>query len=291
MLISVVIPVYNGAEVIGHCLNSVIHSKSPDQIEIICVDDCSGDNSYDIILREFPTVKLFRNDHNKNYTATVNRGIKASSGEFLLFLNQDTVIATDTIRVLSEKLSGHEEVGIIAPKLVNPDGSVQNSVRRFPTHADVIYHHLGLNHFFPDNPVFNVWKNSAFDYNLEQRICQPAFSAVMLRRSLINSIGLLDQSFPLFFNDVDYCRRTAGSGWKILYTPDTTVEHIRGQASRQNIVQSTYLSHEAFIRYLKKYNRGISNLLPNFICTLLLISSAHVRVIYRLLKKLFTSKA
>jgi len=291
MLISVVIPVYNGAEVIGQCLKSVIQSKSRSEIEIICVDDCSRDNSFDLILNGFPDVKLFRNECNKNYACTVNRGIKKSSGEFLLFLNQDTVIAPDTIRILAEKLSAHDNVGIVAPKLVNPDGSRQNSVRRFPTHADIVYHHLGLNRIWPDNPAINQWKISDFDYGREQEVLQPAFSVVMLKRKLINSVGLLDQTFPLFFNDVDYCRRTHGVGWKILYTPQTSVEHIRGQASGQNIVQSTYLSHEAFIRYLKKYNRGIRNVLPNFLCTILLISSAHVRVVYRLLKKRITSKA
>ena len=291
MLISVIIPVYNGMDVIGQCLDSVLAGDSSHELEIICVEDCSNDQSYSLIKNNYPQVKLYRNDSNKSYAFTVNRGIKKSSGEFLLLLNQDTVISADTIKILAEKLKAREDVGIVAPKLVNPDGSVQASVRRFPTHSDIIYHHLGLNRLQPDNPQFNRWKISDFDHDLEQEILQPAFSAVMLKRKLISTIGLLDQDFPLFFNDVDYCRRTIEAGWKILYTPQTAVEHIRGQAALQNVVRATYLSHEAFIRYMNKYYRGIKYILPNFICSVLLVFSAHVRVIFRLIKRAATSKA
>ena len=291
MLISVVIPVYNGAEVIGSCLDSVLACESESEIEVICIDDCSTDSSYSLIYNSFPQVKLYRNDSNKSYAFTVNRGIRKSSGEFVLLLNQDTVISPNTIKILADKLISREDIGIAAPKLVNPNGSVQASVRRFPTHSDIIYHHLGLNKLQPDNPKYNHWKIPDFDYNLEQEILQPAFSAVMLRRRLYETIGPLDQEFPLYFNDVDYCRRTIAAGWKILYTPQTSVEHIRGQAALQNVVRATYLSHEAFIRYMNKYHRGMKNILPNFVCTVLLVMSAHVRALYRLLKKQATSIA
>lgn len=291
MLISIIIPVYNGAEVIEQCLDSIRDGRTEHELEIICVDDASRDDSAELICHKYIDVKFLQNQKNLGYAQTVNSGIEAARGEYLLMLNQDTEISADCIDVLADKLSSSSELGMVAPKLVNPDNSPQYSVREFPTHADIIYHHMGLHLMLADNPKYNHWKMKDFDFSLEQLIKQPAFSAVLLRRNLIEDIGLLDTGFPLFFNDVDYCRRTIAAGWKILYTPDTSVKHVHGQATSQQIVSSTYLSHEAFIRYLNKYYKGTRYLLPNFVCTILLIISAHFRVIFRLLKKKTTSKA
>jgi hypothetical protein len=291
MLVSVVIPLYNGCDVIVECLDSVFASETEHNLEIIVVDDGSKDDSLELVSAKGYDLHLLKNDGNYGYAYTVNRGIMVSHGDSIILLNQDTELDKDTIQKLASKLFEDDRTGIIAPRLLNPDGTPQKSVRRFPKHNDIIYHHLGLSYFLEQSPRFNRWKMPDFDYRVEDFVDQPAFSAVMIKRSVINQVGLMDTDFPLFFNDVDYCRRTVDAGWKILFDPEAEVKHQRGQATSQRKIQSIYLSHQAFIKYLNKYFKGARHILPNFACTFLLLCSAHIRAFYHLLRMAFTSKA
>jgi GT2 family glycosyltransferase len=291
LLISVVIPVYNALAVIGACLDSLAASSSEHKLEIILIDDCSRDGSHEYLLSKYSTFKIMRNSKNRGYAYTVNRGIKLAHGEYIFLLNQDTVVGANTLDKLVSRLQKDSKIGIIAPKLLNSDGSLQKSVRRFPKHSDIIYHHLGLTRFFPDHPRLNRWKMADFDHNEERYVEQPAFSAVLVRREVFEQAGLLDTNYPLFFNDVDYCRRAIDAGWKILFTPEAEVVHLGGQAVRQQAMRSIYISHAAFIRYLNENFKGARFLAPNFICSVLLVCSAHIRALFNLLQKPFISKA
>ncbi|MBD3216875.1 MAG: glycosyltransferase [candidate division Zixibacteria bacterium] len=286
MLVSVVIPLYNGHDVIIECLESVIASETEHNLEVIVVDDCSRDDSLELVSKKGHDLHLLGNDGNYGYAYTVNRGIMASHGDAILLLNQDTELDNDSIQRLASKLFEDDRTGIVAPKLLNPDGTLQKSVRRFPKHSDIIYHHLGLSYLLENSAKFNRWKMPDFDHLDECYVDQPAFSAVMIKRSVINRIGLLDTAFPLFFNDVDYCKRTVDAGWKILFDPEAEVKHQRGQATFQRKVLSIYLSHQAFIKYLNKYFKRARYILPNFFCTFLLLCSAHIRALYHLLKRI-----
>ncbi len=291
MLVSVVIPLYNGRDVIIEGLDSVFSSETKHNLEVIVVDDSSRDDSVELVLAKNYDINLLKNDGNYGYAYTVNRGIIASHGDAILLLNQDTELDKDAIQILASKLFENGQTGIVAPKLLNPDGTLQKSVRRFPLHSDIIYHHLGLSYLLEDSAKFNRWKMPDFDHRVEDFVDQPAFSAVMIKRSVLNQVGLLDTDFPLFFNDVDYCRRTVDEGWKILFDPEAEVKHQRGQATSQRKIQSIYLSHQAFIKYLNKYFKGSRYILPNFACTFLLLCSAHIRALYHLIRKAVTSKA
>jgi len=291
LLISVVIPIFNAVDVIGECLDSLAASSSEHELEIILIDDCSSDGSHEYLFSKYSAFKIMRNKENRGYACTVNRGIKHAHGEYIFLLNQDTVVGQNALDKLVSRIQTDSKIGIIAPKLLNPDGSIQKSVRRFPKHGDIIYHHLGLTRFFPDNPGFNRWKMADFAHNEERYVEQPAFSAVLVRREVFKQVGLLDTGYPLFFNDVDYCRRATDAGWKILFTPKAEVVHQGGQAVRQQAVCSIYLSHAAFIRYLNENFKGARFLTPNFVCSVLLVCSAHIRALIYILGKPFTSKA
>ena len=155
MLISVVIPIFNAVDVIGDCLDSLAASSSEHDLEIILIDDCSSDESHGYLLSNYSAFKIMRNRENRGYAYTVNRGIKHAHGEYIFLLNQDTVVGQNALDKLVSRIQTDSKIGIIAPKLLNPDGSIQKSVRRFPKHGDIVYHHLGLTRFFPDNPGFN----------------------------------------------------------------------------------------------------------------------------------------
>ena len=145
-MVSVVIPVYNGSEVIIPCLKAVFDSKGENSLEVIVVEDHSTDDSLEKLKACGFDIHLLQNDRNYGYAYTVNRGLKECHGDTVLFLNQDTEVEENAIGKLCNRLLSTFEIGAVAPKLVNPDDSVQKSVRRFPTHMDVIYHHLGLSY-------------------------------------------------------------------------------------------------------------------------------------------------
>jgi hypothetical protein len=291
MIISVVIPVYNGLGVIEDCLESLYVYTGSHQLQIIAVDDFSTDGSREYLKSQTGRIRLLLNPQNESYAATVNRGIEASRSDAVLLLNQDTVVNNNAIDVLASQLYESDDYAMAAPRLANPDGSLQRSIRNFPTHADVINHHLGLTALFPSDPEINRWKMPGFDYDSESLVKQPMFSAVMLKREVIEKVGYLDHRFPLFFNDVDYCRRIDQAGLKVIYTPQAEIIHVRGQATSQQAVKSVYLQHLAFIQYLQKYYKGIRYLIPNLLCAVLLVTSAHLRAVLGLLKRTFTSKA
>jgi N-acetylglucosaminyl-diphospho-decaprenol L-rhamnosyltransferase len=288
LLVSVIIPVYNGSQVIIPCLEAVFNSRGEQSLEAIVVEDHSSDESMKVLEDCGFDIRLLRNDRNQGYAYTVNRGLKECHGDAILLLNQDTEVSEDAIAKLCDKLFSNPGIGAVAPRLVNPDGSLQKSVRHFPRHMDIIYHHLGFSYLFPGSSKFNRWKMGDFDHLKEIFVDQPAFSAIMVKREIINSVGLLDQGFPLFFNDVDYSRRMIDAGWKILYCPEAVVTHERGQAVSQNKIRSVYLSHSAFIRYLYKYYKGPRYFIQNFLCSFLLIFSAHLRALYHLSRRIIS---
>ena len=142
MLISVIIPVYNAADVIGECLDSLVASSSEHELEIILIDDCSRDGSHEYLLSNYSAFTIMRNRENRGYAYTVNRGIKHAHGIYIFLLNQDTVVGQNALDKLVSRIQTDSKIGIIAPKLLNPDGSIQKSVRRFPKHADIVYLHV-----------------------------------------------------------------------------------------------------------------------------------------------------
>lgn len=290
MKISVVIPVFNGRGVLEDCLEALLDYTGRHELQIIAIDDFSTDGSRHYLRGQNGIITLF-NDRNYGYAHTVNSGLKHAGGEAVLFLNQDTVIEGEAIDILADKLFSDPEYGIVAPKLLNPDSSRQLSIRSFPNHLDIISHHLGLHLLFPANRIINKWKMPWFDYDSEAEVMQPMFSAVLIRREVVNHVGLLDERFPLFFNDVDYCRRVLSADYKIIYIPSAKVIHQHGQATSQNAMRSVYLQHKAFIDYLAGYYKGIRYLIPNLFCSVILIFSAHLRALYRGVKRVFTSRA
>lgn len=290
MKITVVIPVYNAIGVIEDCFGALFNYDGRHQLEIIAIDDYSTDGSREY-LRDQDNIFAFFNDRNYGYAHTVNVGLKHVSGKAVLFLNQDAVVTKDAIDTMAESLFSDSSIGMVAPKLLNPDGSRQLSIRSFPNHRDIISHHLGLHLMFPSSRLLNSWKMPWFDYESKAEVEQPMFSAVLIRGEVIDCVGLLDERFALFFNDVDYSRRILSAGFRTVYDPSAQVIHSHGQATSQNVMRSVYLQHSAFIDYLNKYYKGIRYLIPNISCSIILVFSAHLRAFYRGVKKVFTSRA
>ncbi|MBI2818907.1 MAG: glycosyltransferase family 2 protein [Acidobacteria bacterium] len=228
-MISVLIVTYNSERCIGACLESL--RKNAEGTEIVVVDNGSKDRTVEAV-RRFPYVKLIASPSNLGFAAGVNRAARESAGDALLILNPDTICHTP-IQPLEEALRGSKNIEAVAPRLVDAKGEFQRgfAIRRLPTRAALIFEILLLNRLFPNNPVNRRYRCLDFNPDQVSEVEQPAGACLLVRRSSFEDCGGMDERFfPLWFEDVDLCRRLRQPGGRILYEPGVCVEHTGGHS-------------------------------------------------------------
>jgi len=141
----------------------------------------------------------------------------------------------------------------VAPQLIGPDGERQHSLREFPNLAILWYDLIGLSFVAPKSRRFGRWRMGYFDGSTARDVPQPMASCLLIRRAAIAQVGLFDERYPMFFNDVDWCKRIWDSGWTIRYTPDVRVRHIGGASTKLRRLRMIWMSHAAYFRYLRQY--------------------------------------
>ncbi|MFZ1684459.1 MAG: glycosyltransferase family 2 protein [Candidatus Zixiibacteriota bacterium] len=253
--ISAIIIVYNGMKFLPDCLNTLIADIGTISHEIIAVDNGSSDGSAELIATNYPDVLLIRNGTNVGFARAVNIGLQTASSQHLYVLNQDLRFKPGATPTLLAKMKGDVSLGMIGPKYVGFDGQLQHSARAFPTCKHVWYDALLLSRLFPSSREFGSWRMTWFDHESELEVDQPMGSVMLIPRGVIEKVGLLDDSFPIFFNDVDYCRRIRAAGYRLLYYPSAVVEHFVGGSTRTRPMRMKIESHRSMYRYLKKYAR------------------------------------
>jgi GT2 family glycosyltransferase len=231
--LSVVIVNWNTRDYLLGALKSIYDAPLTFSFEVIVVDNGSTDSSAEAVAREFPQVNLIANPENNGYAAGNNQGLRASNGECVLLLNPDVVLPRGGLERAIEILSGRPEVGALGVRLVDPDGTPQRSVRGFPTPWAVFCEAVGLSRLFPMSPTFASYRMSWFTYDHEAEVDQPMGTFLLIPRRALEEVGLLDERFPIFFNEVDWCYRARQKGWKILFSPEAEIVHYGGGSTRQ----------------------------------------------------------
>lgn len=288
--ISVVIVTYNSADHILECLKSIDSQADRFEVEILVVDNNSSDATRGILESFSPDFCSFTriyNDENRLFAPATNQGLREANGEYLLILNPDTRLEPEALLLLIEYIRGDRKAGAVAPQLLNPDGTIQPSCRRFPRHRDVVFHSFGLHKLFPKSPLFNGWKMGDFSHQETREVDQPQGAALLTSRTVLKRVGEFDESFPMFFNDVDWCRRVRNAGYAIVYYPQAKVTHHRGASVNQVKWKMIVRSHVSFFRYFEKYYDSALLQLYNFVVALLLYGSIPLRILGQTLRKKF----
>ena len=218
--------------------------------ELIVVDNASSDGSAEMVARDFPEARLLANDANTGYTRATNQALAAAQGDLLLLLNPDVEITPGALDTLARQLS---DAAAIAPRLVHPDGRLQRSIRGFPEPGPLFWDILGLSRVFPNSRRFGAYRRTFFDYDRPGPAPQPMTSCLLVARRAYEAVGPLDERFPLFFSDVDWCLRAWRTGWEIRYTPDATVVHQGGASTRLVRTAAIRESHRALLRFYDKH--------------------------------------
>ena len=252
--ISVVIVNWNTRLYLRACLQSV-YSEGTDA-EVIVVDNASTDGSADMVEKDFPQAKLIRNPANYGFARAANQGIKASSGRYVLLLNPDSKLCPGALKALIKFADEHPDGGLFGPKILNADGSLQNSCRRFPTPQAALFRNTFLGRLFPKNRYVAEYLMSDWDHNTPKEVDWLSGAALMLRPKMLEQIGLLDERFFMYCEDVDIAYRAKQSGWKAFYFPGATVVHFLAKSSDQAPNKMILMFHRSMYAFFKKHYAG-----------------------------------
>ena len=254
--ISVVIVTYNSRGVVPACLASLAAHTSRDTCEVVVLDNASSDGTPEMIAREYPWVRLVARQRNDGLSAGINAGVEASSGEWVAVLNPDIRFEADVLSPLAAYLRDHDDAGVVAPKLLNDDGTVQMSCRAFPGYSTAFFNRYSiLTRLFPRNPMSSRYLMSNFDHSSLQDVDWVSGAALMFPRRVFDQLSGWDPAFFLFNEDVDFCRRAHDAGYRIVYYPDVAVYHSVG-ISKSTSARLIIERHKSMWRYYRKHLRG-----------------------------------
>lgn len=245
-LVSVIIVTYNSEEYIIKCIKS-LKNQNYKNIEILLVDNNSKDKTLDKI-KKFYSVKIILNKRNEGFASACNKAILKSRGDYILIINPDVFVRKDTLGKLVNHLNKNNDVGIVGCKLINLDGSLQYSCRRFP-HLPVHF----LKMLFPKLKSVSSYLMLDRDHSIVQEVDWLLGAFLFIRKRVFEQIGLLDQKFFIYFEDTDICHRAKEAGWKIIYYPHAIATHVYRQASHK-ILSKEFFHHlrSMLIYYGKK---------------------------------------
>lgn len=252
-MLSIVIVNWNTREHLRRCLGSIVGYPPTVQYEVVVVDNGSEDGSAVMVREEFPSARLISNEENLGYAAASNQGFSESKGDLILTLNPDTEFFDDSLDKAVVAISELREVGALAGKLMNPDGSLQLSIRSFPTPGAIVWDMAGLSRLFPKSRVFGAYRQTFFDYSKAQEAEQPMGTFILYRKEALDEVGLMDEQFPIFFNEVDLLLRLKRAGWKIWYTPEVQLIHYGAGSTKQVRKRMIWESHNSLLRFYRKW--------------------------------------
>jgi N-acetylglucosaminyl-diphospho-decaprenol L-rhamnosyltransferase len=244
--VSVVVVTYDALPWLERCLESVRG------LETIVVDHGSTDGTLELVRERFPEVKVLERE-NRGLGAGWNAGMRAASGRYFLLLNADAWVVGGAVAALVAFADLHPEAALVGPKLLNPDGSLQRSVRGFPTLWRLATEYFFLRKLAPRSRALNGFYAGGFEHD-EVREAEFVMGACMLvRRDAVDAVGLLDEEFFMFSEETDWCYRFSAAGWHVLFFPGAEVVHVGGASHAGRLFAENVRGH---LRFLAKH-RGM----------------------------------
>jgi hypothetical protein len=272
--LSIIIVSWNTELLLAGCLASVASNVSQlaaYKVEVVVVDNASTDSTLSMLRQQYSWVRVIASEQNLGFAGANNRGIEQSSGNYIMLLNPDTILLDGALAALLEFMSEHLEVGAVGSRLLNPDHTLQMSCYPFPTLFREFWRLLHLDILYP-LALYPVAK-WAIDLPREVDVLQGA--ALIVRRDIVEAIGLLDEDYFMYTEEVDWCRRIKGAGWRNYWLPASQVIHFGGQSTKQ-VAGSMFLQlYQSKLRYFRKH----SGALAGFTYKLILLVGALLRLI------------
>ncbi len=266
MDLGIVIVNWNTRDLLRDCLRSVAASQGDFTDRVVVVDNASADGSADMVRAEFPDVTLIASAENEGYSRANNRGLRAlgfaqgcadeDAPRYALALNPDTVLPPAALSDMLTYMDADATIGVAGPKLVLPDGSLDLACRRsFPTPEISFYRMVGLSKLFPRSRRFGRYNLTYLDSDVETEVDSVVGAFMLVRRAAIQRVGLFDETFFMYGEDLDWAFRIKQAGWKVMYNPRVTVTHVKRAASRQSRRAQREFYRAMLLFYRKHYRQ------------------------------------
>jgi GT2 family glycosyltransferase len=275
--LGIVIVNWNTRDYLKRCLETVQASTGDFTSKVVVVDNASTDGSAEMVRGDFSGVELIASTVNGGYPYGNNLGLRAlgyrgagnvaqDAPRYALLLNPDTELPPTALYDMIQYMDAHPEVGVAGPKLVLPDGSLDLACRRsFPTPMVSLYRFSGLSRLFPRNPRFGRYNMTFADPDQEIEVDSVVGAYMQVRREAIEAVGLLDESFFMYGEDLDWAYRIKKAGWKVFYHPQVMVKHVKRAASRQSQKAQFEFQRAMLIFYRKHYQANTPWLLHSLV--------------------------
>ena len=287
MKLSVIIVNYNVQYFLENCLNSVFKAASNIAMEVFVVDNNSVDGSVKMVENKFPKVKLIVNKENLGFSKANNQAIRKAKGEYILLLNPDTVVEEDTFSSCIDALDQEAKIGGLGVKMLDGKGTfLPESKRGLPTPAVAFYKIFGLAQLFPRSKKFGQYHlgHLSKDKNHEIEILSGAF--MMIRKKVLDQIGLLDESFFMYGEDIDLSYRITQANYKNYYLSDTSIIHYKGESTKKSSINYVFVFYRAMAIFAEKHFSNKNARLFSSLINIAIYLRAAFALFSRLLKHL-----
>ncbi len=257
--LTVIILNWNTRELLKESLQSLLDQPPGLNTQIIVADNASEDGSREMVRALFPNVTLVVNTSNIGFGAGNNAALPLANGRYVLFLNSDTKVTQGALQTLVTYADANPDIGIVGPKLLNADGSLQYSCRQYPNLATGFFRNTPLGRLFPRNRFASDYLMKDWDHATPRDVDWVSGAALMMRRALVDQIGAFDADFYMYCEDVDLCwRANHTKPWRVTYLPDAVIYHYIGKSSDLVPARMTYEFHRSQHLFYKKHYAAVT---------------------------------
>jgi len=266
IVLSIIIVNYNAKKLLQQCLSSVYAETKQILFNVWVVDNNSDDSSVAMVRKNFPEVKLIKNNENCGFAKANNMAISRIKTDYFLLLNPDSVARDNAIEKVVKFMDRNPEVGIVGCRVLNEDGSLQLACRRsIPTPGVAFFRLSGLSRLFPNSKITAKYNLMYLDPNETNEVDAVSGAFLMIRRKVVEEIGLLDERFFMYGEDLDWCLRAKKAGWTVMYYPDAEIIHYKGECSKFNHRRAAFEFYRSMYLFHKKHFAENYSPITNFI--------------------------
>jgi GT2 family glycosyltransferase len=258
MDVSVIIVNWNTREMLRGCIDSVRRLCGEIECEIRVVDNASSDGSAEMVKSEFPDVHLIENSRNLGFAAANNQALPHCRGRYILLLNSDTLLCENALEKTVAYADSHQRVGIVGCQVLNDSEDVQMTCFCFPTMVSILFRALGLSAVFKYNKFFGQEWMLWWRRDSERHVDVVSGMFMLTRKKAVDEVGLMDDSFFMYYEETDWCLRFAKAGWERVFYPEANVVHVHGggQSSRKQMVRMFVQQQKSLLIFLRKHHGG-----------------------------------
>jgi len=281
MNLSIIIVNWNTNNQLTQCLASIFHNTPSDEFEILLVDNASTDGSVDMVRERFQQVQLIENNENLGFAKANNQAIQQSNGHYVILLNPDTEIKPGALETLVRFMDEEPQAGAAGPKLLNPDGTLQTSCYPSPTLPREIWRLFHLDKIKP----YGIYEMSRWDMEKPRQVDVLQGACLILRREVLDQVGLLDEDYFVYSEEVDLCYRLKKAGWQLYWVPGAKVVHYGGQSTNQVAEEMFLQLYRGKILFFRKHYGRLSANLYKFVLLLATLTRLALTPLARLEKQ------